>query len=872
MSTQEIRRRFLNYFKEHLHAVIPSSPVVPHDDPTLLFTNAGMNQFKDVFLGKSQRDYKRATTSQKCIRVGGKHNDLDNVGHTRRHLTFFEMIGNFSFGDYFKADAIRFSWEVSTQVFGFAPDKIWPTVFREDDEAFELWKQYVPANRITRFDEKDNFWAMGDTGPCGPCSELLYDRGSAYGDATCPKEDPSGERFLEYWNLVFMQYNRQADGVMKPLPKPSIDTGAGLERIMSLRMDVDSVFETDVLRSLIAQVEQISGIFYDGSNIGRNAAFRVIADHMRCLAFAIADGAQPSNVDRGYVLRKVLRRAVRYGKMLGLEDPFLARVLPRLVDLMGDDYPELRAAQQRIAEILTIEEEAFIRTLRRGGNILNNIIEKAQGHKKIISGDDAFKLKDTYGFPLEEITLLAKDAGLSVDEERYEMLEQEAKERSRSVHKTSQQIASENFFTDFVEKHGPTEFLGYTRMFADGVIKGLVVDGAFVQEMHAGQEGLVILDKTPFYPEMGGQIGDTGIISDHHSTFIVKNSEAPYKGIIAHVGTVDKGALKVGQPITASIDHARRQKIANNHTATHLLHWALHQILGEHVKQAGSVVDQSRLRFDFNHHKALTLQEIHKIEDLINKKIRENAPVNSYELSYEDAQKRQDIKQFFGEKYGSVVRVIDIDYSKELCGGTHTHAVGNIGLFRVAKEGSIAAGVRRIEAVTGEEAELLGRQSDVTINSIAEALKTQPAKVMERIEKMIEENKELAAQIKAAKKGVLADMAANLVLTAEVVKGERLIAAELSVAPDELRIVADEVMAKFPSGILVLAAQNDGKCSMIVRVSDDLVGKGKKAIEIVQALAPIIEGTGGGKANNAQAGGKAPHKIAEALSAARGLV
>ncbi|MEI8124912.1 MAG: alanine--tRNA ligase-related protein, partial [Parachlamydiaceae bacterium] len=443
---------------------------------------------------------------------------------------------------------------------------------------------------------------------------------------------------------------------------------------------------------------------------------------------------------------------------------------------------------------------------------------------------------------------------------------------SRSVHKTSQEIASENFFTDFVEKHGPTEFLGYTRMFADGVIKGLVVDGAFVQEMHAGQEGLVILDKTPFYPEMGGQIGDTGIISDHHSTFIVKNSEAPYKGIIAHVGTVDKGALKVGQPITASIDHARRQKIANNHTATHLLHWALHQILGEHVKQAGSVVDQSRLRFDFNHHKALTLQEIHKIEDLINKKIRENAPVNSYELSYEDAQKRQDIKQFFGEKYGSVVRVIDIDYSKELCGGTHTHAVGNIGLFRVAKEGSIAAGVRRIEAVTGEEAELLGRQSDVTINSIAEALKTQPAKVMERIEKMIEENKELAAQIKAAKKGVLADMAANLVLKAEVVKGDRLIAAELSVAPDELRIVADEVMAKFPSGILVLAAQNDGKCSMIVRVSDDLVGKGKKAIEIVQALAPIIEGTGGGKANNAQAGGKAPHKIAEALSAARGLV
>lgn len=872
MITQDVRRGFLKYFKDKKHAVIASSPVVPHDDPTLLFTNAGMNQFKDVFLGKSHRDYSRAATSQKCIRVGGKHNDLENVGHTSRHLTFFEMLGNFSFGDYFKKDAIQYAWEVSTNIFGFDPHRIWPTVFREDDEAFELWTAYVPADRITRFDEKDNFWAMGDTGPCGPCSELLYDRGTAFGKAKRPSEDPSGERFLEFWNLVFMQYNRQADGTMKPLPKPSIDTGAGLERIISLKMNVDSVFETDVLRSLIAQVEQISGVTYEGNDIGRNAAFRVIADHMRCLAFAIADGAQPSNVDRGYVLRKVLRRAVRYGRMLGLDDPFLAKVLPRLVDAMGPDYPELKAAQHRIAEILTIEEEAFIRTLKRGGNILSNIIDKAQGHHKTISGDDAFKLKDTYGFPLEEITLLAKDAGLSVDTGRYESLEQEAKERSRSVHKATHQIASENLFADFVEKNGPSEFLGYNQHSASGKITALVVDGAFVNEMHPGQEGLVILDKTPFYPEMGGQVGDTGNLHAEGTMFLASNSLSPYKGVIAHTGKLEKGTLKVGQPITASIHVVRRQKIANNHTATHLLHWALHKVLGEHVKQAGSVVEPTRLRFDFSHHKALTTDEIYQIEDLVNGKIRENLPVKNYELSYDEAQKRHDIKQFFGEKYGSKVRVIDIDYSKELCGGTHTSAVGTIGLFRIAKESSIAAGVRRIEAVTGEEAELMGRQSDSLINDLAAALKSQPAKVMERIDKLLEENKDLALQIKAAKQGQLANVANDLLKKGQKVKDMLLITAELDNTPEEMRLIADAIMEKLPSGVVILAAKNDDKCQMLVRVSEDLVAKGTKAIEIIKVLAPIVDGTGGGKANSAQAGGKAPEKIAEALTKARELL
>lgn len=873
MQTQDVRRQFLNYFKERQHSIVASSPVVPHDDPTLLFTNAGMNQFKDVFLGKSVRDYKRAATSQKCIRVGGKHNDLDNVGHTSRHLTFFEMLGNFSFGDYFKKDAIRFAWEVSTQILGFDPNRIWPTVFREDDDAFELWTQYVPAERITRLGEKDNFWAMGDTGPCGPCSELLYDRGSKWGKARNPAEDLDGERFLEFWNLVFMQYNRTPDGLMKPLPKPSIDTGAGLERIMSLKMDVESVFETDVLRSLIAQVENVSGVAYNQADHQMAPAFRVIADHLRCLSFAIADGVQPSNVDRGYVLRKVLRRAVRYGRMLGMEDPFLARILPRLVDTMGEDYRELVVSQTRIAEILTAEEEAFIRTLKRGGNILNQIIEGAQKHGKRISGDDAFKLKDTYGFPIEEILLLAKDAELTVDTDRYLGLEQEAKERSRSVQKTTHQVASQNLFSNYAREHGECAFLGYTQHSAAGKVTALVVDGQLVSSMDEGQEGWIILDQTPFYAEMGGQIGDIGTLRGEHQRFHVTNTISPFKGVIAHVGKMEKGMVKLGEPLTAAIDHVRRQKIANNHTATHLLHWALHNVLGEHIKQAGSVVEPGRLRFDFSHHKALTQDELYKIEDLVNAKIRENMPVKWYELPYDEAQKRADIKQFFGEKYGAKVRVIDIDYSKELCGGTHTSALGNIGLFRISKESSIAAGIRRIEAVTGEEAEALARQSEVQLHTLAEALKTQPPKLAERIEKLLEENKHLALELKSAKKGQMAGFVQSLLDKVETVNGTPLLVVQVDLNAEELKSCADDLMDKLPSGVLVIAAElAPDRCSIIARVSDDKVNSGIKANDIVKAIAPIIEGSGGGKPNSAQAGGKAPSRIPEALAKAKELV
>lgn len=871
-TTQQIRQKFIDYFKKNGHAAIASSPVVPHNDPSLLFNNAGMNQFKDVFLGKSMRDYKRAVTSQKCIRAGGKHNDLDNVGHTSRHLTFFEMLGNFSFGDYFKIDAIRFAWEVATEVLGFEPARIWPTVFREDDEAFELWTRYVPAERITRFDEKDNFWAMGDTGPCGPCSELLFDRGERYGKARNPREDTNGERFLEFWNLVFMQFNRAPSGILEPLPKPSIDTGMGLERIMSLLMNVDTLFDTDILRSLIAQMESISGVSYDPQNQAQAPAFRVIADHMRCLSFAIADGVQPSNVDRGYVLRKVLRRAVRYGRTLGMEDPFLAKVLPRLVETMGTDYPELKKSQGRIAEILTAEEEAFIRTLRRGGNILNQIIEHAHRHGKEISGDDAFKLKDTYGFPIEEILLIANDSNLTVDIARYQELEEKAKGRSRSAQKVVQEVVSESLFADFVTTHGKNQFLGFTHETTNAQIAALVVNGKMVQEMNADDEGMVILDKTPFYAEMGGQIGDTGTISKEGALFQVMDAQAPFKGIVAHIGKLERGQLRVGDPIEAAINHERRTRIANNHTATHLLHWALHHVLGEHIKQAGSVVDAGRLRFDFSHHKAMSQSELRQIEDEVNAKIRENTPVKWYEIAYEEAQKRGEIKQFFGEKYDSKVRVVDIDFSKELCGGTHVNALGSIGFFVITKESSIAAGIRRIEAVTGEEAIAFVRQSEDLVNGVSASLKTQPQKLQERIDKLLEENKQLVQELKSAKKGQLGGIIDALLAKIETTHQIPLLIADLPISAEELRACMEELQVKMPSGVIVLGISADDKCHVMARVSDDFVQKGIKANEIIKAIAPIIEGSGGGKPNLAQAGGKAPQKLKEALAKAREML
>ncbi|MBN1914977.1 MAG: alanine--tRNA ligase [Parachlamydiales bacterium] len=869
MTSQDIRRKFLHYFASQGHTLVPSSPVVPHDDPTLLFINAGMNQFKDVFLGTSRRDYTRATTTQKCIRVGGKHNDLDNVGHTSRHLTFFEMLGNFSFGDYFKKEAIGFAWDVTTHIFDFDPDKIWASVFENDDEAFELWQKHLPSKRIIRLGEKDNFWAMGETGPCGPCSELLYDRGAGYGKASTPREDLSGERFLEFWNLVFMQFSKDLSGTMTPLPKPCIDTGAGLERIMLLKIGSDSVFDTDILRSIIAKIENLSKIRYDKDHVTLAPAFHVIADHLRSLSFAISDGAQPSNVDRGYILRKLLRRAVRYGKMLQFQKPFLAKVLPRLIESMGDDFPELVSAENRIAEILTMEEESFLKTLQRGGNLLTQIIDRSQ---KIISGEDAFKLKDTYGLPIEEILLIAKDAHLTVDLETFEQLEKKAKVLSQKAHKKEQQLFQENLFVDFAKTHSTTEFVGYDSYKAEAKILAIVLDDHFVDSLSEGQEGLIITDRTPFYAEMGGQIGDSGTIYKKANIFEVERCITPYAGISAHQGIMHSGLIKKGDSVTLEIDHEKREKISNNHSATHLLHWALEKVLGSHIRQAGSYVDDQRLRFDFTHHKALTEEELRAVEQEINARIRENSPVQNYSLPYETVQKDPKIKQFFGEKYRTLVRVVDIEYSKELCGGTHARSLGSIGLCKILKEGSIAAGVRRIEAVTGKAAEdLIYAKEDLLCHASA-LLKTTQDKLLGAIESLLEEKKQQQNDLKKYRCLQIQSLIDTLKEKKEKVGDITLIVKQIDLTPEDLNALADELIRLIPSSVIVLGTKIQNRCHLVSRVTPDLADKGISAKKIITEIAPIVQGGGGGKETRAQAGGSDVSKLPDALKKVKQLL
>lgn len=873
MDSKTLRKKFLDYFKGQGHTILPSSPVVPLNDPSLLFINAGMNQFKDIFLGKDKRDYDSATTSQKCIRVGGKHNDLENVGHTRRHLTFFEMLGNFSFGAYGKKKAIQFAWELTTDVLEFEPERIWPSVYKDDDEAFELWRSHVPAERIVRFGEKENYWSMGSTGPCGPCSELLFDRGGAYGDATHPHEDELGERFLEIWNLVFMEQNTLPDGSQEKLPTPCIDTGMGLERVLSLKLDTETVFETDVLRSLMAEVENISGKKYSPSNTSEAAAFRVIADHLRCLAFAISDGAQPSNLDRGYVLRKILRRAVRYGKQLGLEKPFLAKILPRLVQEMGDAYPELRKNSDRIAELLTTEEENFQKTLKRGGALLSEVIQSAHTHGNEIAGDAAFKLKDTYGLPYEEILLLAKDEGLSVNTVRFHELEAVAKERSRKVHKETKQVAGENLFASYLEKNKPCHFSGYTALSGQAKITALLKEGAFVEILAQGEQGTVILDTTPFYAEQGGQVGDTGLIHTNKETkFSVTNTQSPYPGVIAHSGKIENGTLKVGQIVQTEVDATRRQNIANNHTATHLLQWALGKVLGEHVRQAGSIVAPDRLRFDFSHHKALSKKEIREIESLVNEKIRSGAPVTSYELDYSEVQSREDIKQFFGEKYLSKVRVIDIalgkDHSKELCGGTHTDHLGTIGQFRIIKEGSIAAGTRRIEAVSAQEAENHTYENEDLIENFQSILKAKPGSEIDRIKELLHQNKEMEKKLRSQQAKELSSLAKMLIEKQEIVGNLPLIVAQASIPPKALRDLCDLIQNQNKQAVIFLVCSDQEKCQMILQASPEAISKGIHAGKLIQKIAPIVGGKGGGKADRAQAGGQDPSQIEKLISEA----
>ena len=704
---------------------------------------------------------------------------------------------------------------------------------------------------------------MGDTGPCGPCSELLYDRGNHYGDASSPLEDASGERYLEFWNLVFMQSNRDHHGKISTLPSQSIDTGAGIERVISLKMGVDNVFHTDILRHLIEQIEKVTGKKYNPDDQKLAPAFHVIADHVRSLSFAIADGAQPSNIERGYVLRKILRRAVRYARtLLGVEEPFLAQVLPALIETMGEDFRELATAKDRIGEILTVEEEGFLRTLKRGGNILSSIVEKAvKSTHKQITGEDAFKLKDTYGFPLEEILLIAKDSNLQVNIDAYQLLEEKAKERSRSARVVETQEAQENLYASFVKKHGPCAFVGYGEMKAETEILAIVQNGEFVESLSEGAEGFLILRETPFYAEKGGQVADIGLISNKNARFRVTDCQNPFPDVIVHRGILETGFFNIGEKVSATIDEPRRLNIAAHHTATHLLHWALQQVLGGHIRQAGSLVEPNRLRFDFNHHKPLSHEEIAQIEDLVNDKVRENQGITTYEIPFDEAQSRGEIKQFFGEKYGAHVRVVDINYSKELCGGTHAYHVGMLGYFRILKESSIAAGVRRIEASCGKASESFVRKEETDLLEIAALLKAQPAKLVDRISQLLDENTNLKTQIRNLKRSHLQELAEKLAGEAQ----NGILTSIVEADPEDLGELADDVMDRLKNGLVVLAVRFPKRVQIIIKVSPDLVKKGVGAGALIKQISSVIGGGGGGRPDSAQAGGKNPNGIEEAF-------
>lgn len=866
MISSQIRKDFLKYFEKNKHTIVSSSPVFPHDDPTLLFTNAGMNQFKDVFLGYSKRDYTRATTSQKCIRVGGKHNDLENVGHTSRHLTFFEMLGNFSFGDYFKKEAIRFAWEVSTEVFGFDPDRIYPSVFEKDDEAYEMWKSYVPEKRIVRFGEKENFWAMGDTGPCGPCSELLFDRGEAFGKASHPYEDASGERFLEFWNLVFMQYNRSSDGKMTNLPKQSIDTGSGLERVVSLKMGVNSVFATDIFQELIAEISNLSKVAYNPQS-GNASNFHVIADHIRMLSFAIADGVVPSNIDRGYVLRKVLRRAVRYGKGLGFNEPFLGKLLPRLIDCMGDAYGELIISKNKIETLLYQEEEAFLKTLRRGGNILSQITQKAlEQDKKEISGKEAFLLKDTYGLPLDEITLLAKDSGLFVDIEGFDILEQEAKLKSKKSQSTHDQSYKGEVFEVFVNKNGSSQFVGYDHLKTEAKVLGLFKDGVEIESLKMGEKGSIVLDKTPFYAEKGGQVGDVGMIISSEARCIVHDTKNPFHGVILHDIEVDLGEINKGDKVDAIVDEKTRELTACHHSATHLLNKVLSDKLGAHIKQAGSYVTAHGLRFDFAHHEALSPSLLREIEKEVNHLIRQNIASSIYELDLQEAQKRQDIKQFFGDKYGSKVRVVDFGPAKELCGGTHVSSLGMIGLFKIVKEASIASGVRRIEAVCGQLAENLCYEDRDLLETLAQDVKAPMNQLKSKIGSLKDELDELKTKLKSFQEAKLKTIEAELEKHIITKDGVHVMIAMLELEDQDLNTLIEKMKKKHTNHLFVFGNAQAERCQLKVAASQAANTLGFKADEILKSAFEHMEGQGGGKAAMAQGTGKNTEGLKKHLS------
>ncbi|MEH2742029.1 alanine--tRNA ligase [Klebsiella pneumoniae] len=868
-STAEIRQAFLDFFHSKGHQVVASSSLVPHNDPTLLFTNAGMNQFKDVFLGLDKRNYSRATTAQRCVRAGGKHNDLENVGYTARHHTFFEMLGNFSFGDYFKQDAIKYAWELLTgeNWFALPKEKLWVTVYETDDEAFDIWANEVgvPRERIIRIGDNkgapfasDNFWQMGDTGPCGPCTEIFFDHGDHIwgGPPGSPEED--GDRYIEIWNIVFMQFNRQADGTMEPLPKPSVDTGMGLERIAAVLQHVNSNYDIDLFRDLIASVAKVTG-----ATDLTNKSLRVIADHIRSCAFLVADGVIPSNENRGYVLRRIIRRAIRHGNMLGAKDTFFWKLVAPLIDVMGSAGDELKQQQAQVEQVLKTEEEQFARTLERGLALLDEELSKLKGDT--LDGETAFRLYDTYGFPVDLTADVCRERNIKVDEAGFEAAMEEQRRRARE---------SSGFGADYnamIRVDGASEFKGYDHLELNGKVTALFIDGKAVDSVSAGQEAVVILDQTPFYAESGGQVGDKGELKGAGFSFAVSDTQK-YGQAIGHIGKVASGTLKVGDAVQADVDEARRQRIRLNHSATHLMHAALRQVLGTHVAQKGSLVNDKALRFDFSHFEAMKPEEIRAVEDLVNAQIRRNLAIETNIMDI-DAARASGAMALFGEKYDDRVRVLRMgDFSTELCGGTHAARTGDIGLFRITSESGTAAGVRRIEAVTGEGAmAILHAQSD-QLNDIAQLLKGDSHNLGEKVRAVLERTRQLEKELQQLKEQAAAQESANLSSKAEEINGVKLLVSELTgVEPKMLRTMVDDLKNQLGSTIVVLATVADGKVSLIAGVSKDVTDR-VKAGELVGMVAQQVGGKGGGRPDMAQAGGTDASALPAALASVKGWV
>ncbi len=868
MELREIRNRFLEFFKGKGHEIVPSSPLIPIDDPTLLFTNAGMVQFKKVFLGKETRPYKRAVSVQKCMRAGGKHNDLENVGYTNRHHTFFEMLGNFSFGDYFKREAIIWAWELLTEGYLLPKDRLYVSVYVNDDEAYKIWEKEIglSSSKIVRLGEKDNFWTMGDTGPCGPCSEIIIDQGEDVGCGR-PECGPGCDcdRFLEIWNLVFTQYNRDTSGRLTPLPRPNIDTGMGLERLAAVVQGVKSNYEIDLFRDIISRIEDISGQGY-GRDKKKDVAFRVIADHSRAISFLIADGVIPSNEGRGYVLRRIIRRAIRFGNVLGIKNNFLSDVCLKVIDAMGDDYNELIQAKNTIVQIVKNEEKRFSDTLNYSMRILEEEIEKLKDKKKdTIPGELIFKLYDTYGLPVDIVEDVAKYEGLKLDMEGY----REALERQRAISqrgwKQQEELASEGI-KEILEKGIKTEFVGYELLECRAKVFGIIKEGRLSKEAKEGEKIELILDKTPFYGEAGGQVGDTGYIKNENMLFEVLDTKRPSQDLIIHIGVIQKGRIHLGDEVYAVVDKDRRNDTALNHTATHLLHAVLREILGEHVKQAGSLVAPDRLRFDFSHFTQIPWDKIEEIEDTVNRLIRENHVVKVTEMKREEAINSGAIA-IFEEKYGDIVRVVEIGdgISKELCGGTHTSRTGNIGFFKIISESSVASNVRRIEAVTGKYAVRYVQEKIRQIRDASFMLKISIDELVPRIDRLLKEIKEKERQIDSLKQKLLTGKTEDLTAGLKEINGIKVVTKILDAeSPRELRSAADKIRDKIRSGIIVVGSEKEGKAMLICMVTKDLIDK-FKASEIIREIAPIVGGKGGGRDEMAQGGGGKPQYLRKAL-------